>query len=119
VNGTGIDHHDVVAVSPVIAAALVPPAVDTAVTRDAFAIPDNCSGVTALPPAFVPVTVLIENTIDAFDGNDAAPSTPTRTQEMFRSEFADDETYKIGVVDVVVTVAPVGSHVEVSKTPIL
>src|SRR6266581_8388205 len=119
VNGSGSDHHDVVAVSPVIGAAPVPPAVDTAVTSDAFAIPDSCSGVTALPPAFVPVTVLMENTTDAFDGNAAAPRTPQRTAEMFRSEFADVEMNRIGVVAVVVTVAPVASHVAVSKTPTL
>src|SRR5712691_11247058 len=119
VNGTGCDHHDVVAVRPVIAAAAVPPADDTAVTSDAFAIPDSCSGVTAFPPAFVPVTVLIENTTDAFDGNAAAPSTPQRMAAMFRSEFADVEMNRIGVVVVVVTVAPVASYVAVSKTPIL
>src|SRR5215468_4195654 len=106
-----MDHQDVVAVRPVIGAADVPPAVDTAVTNDALAIPDSCNGVTAFPPAFVPVTVLMENTIDAFDGNDAAPSTPIRTQEMLMSEFADVDTNRIGVVEVVVTVAPVGSQV--------
>ena len=119
VNGTTCDHQDVVAVRPVIAAGAEPPPVDTAVTRDAFAIPDSCSGVTAEPPAFVPVTVLMENTIDAFDGNDAAPITPQRTAEMLMSEFADVEMYRIGVDVVVVTVAPVAVQVAESKTPIL
>src|SRR6516165_2207019 len=110
VNGTGCDHQDVVAVRPVIAAADVPPAVDTAVTSDALAMPDSCSGVTAFPPALVPVTVLMLNTTEAFDGNDAAPRTPHRTAEMLMSEFADVFTNRIGVVDVVVTVAPAASH---------
>src|SRR6266702_3431049 len=119
VNGSGSDHHDVVAVRPVIAAAAVPPADDTAVTSDALAIPDSCSGVTAFPPAFVPVTVLMLNTTEAFAGNAAAPSTPHRTAEMLMSEFAELLTNRIGVVVVVVTVAPAASHVAVSKTPIL
>src|SRR5260370_28561665 len=79
VNGTGCDHHDVVAVRPVIAAADVPPAVDTAVSSDAFAIPDSCSGVTAFPPAFVPVTVLMLHTTAALAGNAAPPTTPHPT----------------------------------------
>src|SRR5260370_15761398 len=67
VNGTGCDHHDVVAVRPVIAAAPVPPAVDTAVSSDAFAIPDSCSGATALPPAVVPVTAVTVIPKEALD----------------------------------------------------
>src|SRR5215475_11112597 len=51
VNGTTSAHHSVVAVSPLIAAADVPPAVDQ-VARVAFAIPDSCVTVTACPPAF-------------------------------------------------------------------
>src|SRR6266496_1078302 len=104
VNGTGCDHQEVVAVRPVIAAADVPPAVDTAVSSDAFAIPESWSGVTGFPPAFVPVTVLMENTTDAFAGNVIAPITPQRTAEMLISEFADDEMNRIGVVVATVTV---------------
>jgi hypothetical protein len=38
---------------------------------------------------------------------------------MLMSEFAEVEMNRIGVVDVVVTVAPAASHVAVSNTPIL